>query len=58
MEDNAEVVTEEIVEVMENGLRTQDGKFYEVDAIVCATGFYTSFAPPFSLIGRTDLWSH
>jgi hypothetical protein len=27
------------------------GKLYEVDAIVCATGFNTSFRPNFHLIG-------
>jgi len=51
VEDNAEVVTEEIVEIKANGLVTKDGKLYEVDTIVCATGFNTSFTPPFKLIG-------
>jgi|SRR5579871_4400495 len=49
--DNADVVTEEIIEIKENGLLTKDGKFHEVDAIVCATGFNTSFVPNFDLIG-------
>jgi cation diffusion facilitator CzcD-associated flavoprotein CzcO len=45
------VVTDEIDEIVENGVKTKDGKFYEVDAIVCATGFNTSFCPNFHLIG-------
>lgn len=49
--ENAEVVTEEIVKISEKGLHTQGGKLYEVDAIVCATGFNTSFCPNFHLIG-------
>lgn len=51
MADNAEVVTEEIIKISEKGLHTQDGKIYEVDMIVCATGFNTSFCPNFDLIG-------
>jgi cation diffusion facilitator CzcD-associated flavoprotein CzcO len=57
VEGNAEVVTEEIVEITESGLRSKDGKFYEVDVIVCATGFNTSFVPNFSVVGNvTYLW--
>ena len=51
MADNTEVVTEDIVKISEKGLHTQDGKTYEVDVIVCATGFNTSFCPNFHLIG-------
>jgi cation diffusion facilitator CzcD-associated flavoprotein CzcO len=49
--DNAEVVTEEIDQVTEEGLITRDGKLHKVDIIVCATGFNTSFKPNFHLIG-------
>ena len=53
--DNAEVVTEEITEISERGLHTLDGKTYDVDIIVCATGFNTSFCPNFHLIGTSPL---
>jgi cation diffusion facilitator CzcD-associated flavoprotein CzcO len=36
---NVEPVYDEIIEITETGLRTGDGSFYEVDIIVCATGF-------------------
>jgi cation diffusion facilitator CzcD-associated flavoprotein CzcO len=49
--DNAEVVTSEIEKITEDGLFTRDGKLHEVDTIVCATGFNTSFRPNFNLIG-------
>jgi hypothetical protein len=41
---------------------TQDGKEWEVDAIVCATGFDSSYMPRFPILGREgvslrDRWS-
>jgi len=51
--ENTEVVSEEITKISERGLHTQDGKKYEVDIIVCATGFNTSFCPNFHLIGMS-----
>ena len=51
MAENTEVVSEEITKISERGLHTRDGKIYEVDIIVCATGFNTSFCPNFHLIG-------
>jgi cation diffusion facilitator CzcD-associated flavoprotein CzcO len=57
--DNAQVVTEEIDEITEEGLLTRDGKLHKVDVIVCATGFNTSFRPNFHLIGISAvLWSN
>ena len=51
--DNAQVVTDEIDEITEEGLRTRDGTLHKVDTIVCATGFNTSFRPNFHLIGMS-----
>ena len=31
-----------IAEILPNGIRTNDGKFYELDVIICATGFNAS----------------
>lgn len=59
--DNAEVVTEEIDHIEPEGLVTKDGKLHKVDALICATGFDTTYRPRFKLVGRqgvslTDLW--
>jgi cation diffusion facilitator CzcD-associated flavoprotein CzcO len=56
--DNAEVVTEDIEKITAGGLVTRDGQLYEVDTIICATGFNTSFIPNFQLIGKSFLSHH
>lgn len=53
--DNTTVVTEDIECVTPTGIRTIDGTEYEVDAIVCATGFDVSQRPTFPVIGRDGL---
>lgn len=50
-----------ILQIEKDGIRTPDGQFYQVDAIVCATGFDCSFRPAFPVIGRNghdlrDVW--
>lgn len=50
--ENVEVVTDPIEEVLPNGLKTKSGNIFEVDAIVCATGFDVGFVPRFPLTGR------
>ncbi|KAJ9646718.1 hypothetical protein H2204_000410 [Knufia peltigerae] len=47
--------------ITQSGLEMEDGTMLEVDAIVCATGFDTSFKPAFPLIGPNghdlrDVW--
>ncbi|KAH8589603.1 hypothetical protein B0O99DRAFT_725009 [Bisporella sp. PMI_857] len=37
----------------EKGIRCEDGAEYEVDVIICATGFDVSFRPYFPIIGRS-----
>lgn len=46
------MVVEEIARIDSKGLITIDGKHHPVDAIICATGFDTSFKPAFPVIGR------
>jgi cation diffusion facilitator CzcD-associated flavoprotein CzcO len=61
VESNATVEAQEILKITETGIETLGGNKYEVDAIVCATGFDTSYRPPFPLIGPDgkdlrDVW--
>jgi cation diffusion facilitator CzcD-associated flavoprotein CzcO len=50
---NVELVTEPIEEVGSDGIRTCDGAFRELDAIVLATGFALNIASaPFPVTGR------
>jgi cation diffusion facilitator CzcD-associated flavoprotein CzcO len=48
---NSTVVTNEIDHIDSEGLVTNDGQHYAVDAIICATGFDTSFKPVFPVLG-------
>jgi cation diffusion facilitator CzcD-associated flavoprotein CzcO len=61
VKDNVSVITQEIDRIEPEGLVTEDGVLHPVDAIVCATGFDTSYRPHFKLLGRkslplADLW--
>ena len=62
VKENVKVVKDEIERIDEKGLVTADGTLHEVDAIVCATGFDTTYKPRFKLVGRrpsplADLWA-
>ena len=46
-----EPVIGNIKQVTEKGLETEDGKFYPLDVLICATGFDTSYLPHFPIIG-------
>ena len=49
----AEVVTEGIERVEENGVRTSDGRLHELDVLVLATGFRVDrFVRPIRVVGR------
>ncbi|CAG9952394.1 unnamed protein product [Clonostachys rosea f. rosea IK726] len=50
-EENVQVIPERIQSVTETGILTTDNKHREVDAIVCATGFNTSFTNRFPVYG-------
>ena len=60
---NVRVITDAKIErVNEQGIVLSDGQSFEVDAIVCATGFDVSFSPRFPISGRDgsslkDAWS-
>ncbi|KAF2239816.1 FAD/NAD(P)-binding domain-containing protein [Viridothelium virens] len=62
IKENVTVVKDEIERIEEKSLVTADGKLHEVDAIVCATGFDTTYKPRFKLVGRqqaplSELWA-
>lgn len=50
--DNVNVVSQEISRVDETGIISADGVHRPVDAIICATGFDTSFQGRFPIYGR------
>lgn len=50
--ENVEVVTQSATRVTEKGIVGEDGVEREVDVIICATGFDTSFTPHFTVKGR------
>jgi len=54
-EDNVEFVPTHIKRVTETGIELVDGRFHELDIIVCATGYDTSGQFPFPVIGRNGL---
>ncbi len=59
--DNVSLVTDPIVEVTPNGLKTQDGTQHEVDVLIYGTGFHASrFLWPMKIKGRggRDLHEH
>ncbi|KAH9213911.1 hypothetical protein DL95DRAFT_409861 [Leptodontidium sp. 2 PMI_412] len=62
VEDNVTVVGGGIRRFTAEGIETNDGKLFNVDAIVCATGFDTTYRPSFKVIGQDgkdlrDVWA-
>ena len=62
IKENVTVIKDEIDRIEESGLVTTDGTLHRVDAIVCATGFDTTYKPRFRLVGRqptplAELWA-
>lgn len=60
--DNVRVVRGPIDSINEKGLVTSDGTTHEVDVIIAATGYDTTYVPPYPLVGRNgidlrDRWS-
>lgn len=53
--------TDAIKRFVAQGIELANGEILEVDAIICATGFDSSFRPSFPLVGRQgnlqDIWS-
>lgn len=52
LEPQVDVRWDDIAKVTEKGILTKLGEQLEFDAIICATGFDTSFRPRFPIIGR------
>ncbi|KAF5684530.1 sterigmatocystin biosynthesis monooxygenase stcW [Fusarium circinatum] len=54
-EPNVNVIRTGIRRVTEKGIETDDGEIHEVDTLICATGFNTSFSSRFSIVGRNGV---
>ncbi|KAJ5318309.1 hypothetical protein N7476_004729 [Penicillium atrosanguineum] len=54
-EDNVSFISDGIAEITEDGIVTNDGTLRKVDAIICATGFDTSFSKRFPIYGSGGL---
>ncbi|KAJ4375879.1 hypothetical protein N0V83_001157 [Neocucurbitaria cava] len=58
--DNATIFTDPIGSITETGFVDHEGKEHDVDVIICATGFNTSWLPRFPFIAHgtdlRDLW--
>ncbi len=53
---NAELVTEPILRIERDGIRTADGRLHELDVLILATGFKTdAFMRPMRIVGRNGL---
>jgi len=52
LEPNVDVRWDDIAKITERGILTKSGDELDFDAIVCATGFDTSFRPRIPIIGR------
>lgn len=52
---NVSFITTPITHISETAIRTKDGQTYEIDALVCATGFKSSAPPPFPVTGMNGL---
>ncbi|CZR53618.1 related to monooxigenase [Phialocephala subalpina] len=51
-QDNCDMISDHIVRVTETGITDVTGKTRDVDVIICATGFDTSYEPRFPVIGK------
>ncbi|KAJ4204164.1 hypothetical protein NW759_015001 [Fusarium solani] len=52
VQDKTQVYTNKIREITTTGFISADGQHHEVDLIICATGFETSFCPRFPLVAN------
>jgi hypothetical protein len=60
--DNTTVFHDPISRIDATGFVDHEGNHHDVDVIICATGFDTSWVPPFPFIGKSgvalkDLWN-
>jgi cation diffusion facilitator CzcD-associated flavoprotein CzcO len=59
--DNATIFTDEMQTIDETGFVDADGQHHDVDVIICATGFDTTWVPRFPLVNGQgvdlrDMW--
>ncbi|KAI1101220.1 flavin-binding monooxygenase [Jackrogersella minutella] len=54
VENNVDFITDPIEAITPTGVSLKSGRSVLLDALVCATGFNTSSAPPFPIYGRDD----
>ncbi|KAJ8115890.1 hypothetical protein ONZ43_g4563 [Nemania bipapillata] len=54
-ESNVDFITDAIATITPNGVKLLSGRKISLDVLVCATGFQTSRAPPFTITGRGGL---
>jgi hypothetical protein len=54
-DEKVDVIKTEISKIDATGITTADGQYRAVDAIICATGFDTTYCPRFPIIGRNGL---
>ncbi|PSN63199.1 cyclohexanone monooxygenase [Corynespora cassiicola Philippines] len=52
--ENVEVMPRSVTKLTETGIVDESGQEHEVDVVICATGFDTSFTPHFKVTGRKD----
>lgn len=52
--ENVEVIPESALRLTETGIVDESGIEHEVDVVICATGFDTSFTPHFKMTGRNN----
>jgi hypothetical protein len=52
VEDNVDFVSDQISEIVSEGVILETGRKVEIDALVCATGFNASSPPPFEVYGK------
>jgi hypothetical protein len=52
VEDNVDFVSDQISEIVPEGVVLETGRKIEIDALICATGFNASSPPPFEVYGK------
>ena len=52
---NVNVVYGGVTEVLPNGCKTSTGEVFELDTLICATGFDVSHRPRFPLVGKDGI---
>lgn len=50
--ENVQPIHESVVRMTEKGVVDESGNEHEVDVVICATGFDTTFTPHFKVVGR------